>query len=344
MSEDERGASTPGVIGLEPEAVERWFRANVPVSEPPLSFELLAGGYSNLTYRVVDRRCRSFVLRRPPVGKVQPGAHSMEREWRILTALQSGKVPVPPTVGFCADAEVTGAEFYVMDHVDGIVIDSAVDAAALTPAGRIRLPAEAVATLAELHQVDPGLVGRRTDARAESYVARQLALWMGQVTGGGAARTREIVEVHEILRERTPEQRWTGLTHGDFRLGNMLVTPAGAIEALLDWELWTVGDPLADLGWLAAWWTLDTDDGWSPEAADGFPPSLDLATAYQGLTGRDTSDLPYYVAFALWRLACIAEGVYGRYASGVMGQTATPLEELAAKPARLAEAARRALG
>jgi len=311
---------------------------------PPLSFELLAGGHSNLTYRVFDRTGRSFVLRRPPVGHVRTGAHSMEREWRILAALQSGDVPVPPTLGFCNDTSVTGAEFYVMGDVDGIVIDSAVDAAKLTHDGQTRLSTEAVATLAELHEVDPQLVGRRSDARAQAYVDRQLALWMGQVADEGAARTPAIVDVHKHLLAGMPDQRWTALTHGDFRLGNMLVTPAGSVEAVLDWELWTVGDPLADLGWLAAWWTIETDDGWSPEAADGFASVGDLAATYQSLTGRDTSDLPYYIGFALWRLACIAEGVHERYAAGMMAHSATPLEVLVDKPRKLAEAARAVLG
>lgn len=344
MSVDERGRTASRVAGLEHEAVERWFRRAVPAAVPPLSFELLAGGHSNLTYRVVDRTGRSFVLRRPPVGHVRSGAHSMEREWRILAALQSGNVPVPPTLGFCNDATVTGAEFYVMGHVDGIVIDGAADAAKLTHEGQARISTEAVAALVELHQVDAEVVGRRPDARSQAYVERQLALWLSQVTDGGVVRTPAIVDIHKHLLARMPDQRWTGLTHGDFRLGNMLVTPAGSIQAVIDWELWTVGDPLADLGWLAAWWTLETDDGWSPETTAGFASVGDLAATYQSMTGRDTSDLPYYIGFALWRLACIAEGVHERYAAGMMGHSATPLEVLADKPRKLAEAARAVLG
>ena len=331
-------------LGVDRAAVERWLCSEAPDVMAPLSFELLAGGYSNLTYRVVDGLGRSLVLRRPPTGPIRPGAHSMEREWRILTALQGSAVPVPSTVGFCADPDVIGAEFYVMNHVDGIVVDSAEDAVALTNVARQRLSYELVSTMAQLHQVDPSVVGSVARARPESYVSRQLELWMRQVTGECAVRTPEIVEVHASLRARMPSQRWTTLTHGDFRLGNMLVTEAGEIEAVLDWELWTVGDPLADLGWLAAWWTASTDDAWAPADAGGFRSVAELAAEYQRLTGRDTSDLPYYVGFALWRLACISEGVYQRYASGRMGNPRTPLDELAAKPRRLAEAARAALG
>ncbi|MEU2257771.1 phosphotransferase family protein [Nocardia xishanensis] len=336
-------AAGPEVIGLEREAVEKWFGSAVPAASPPLSFELLAGGYSNLTYRVVDQRGRSWVLRRPPVGPLRPGAHSMEREWRILTALQTSAVPVPSTAAFCSDPGVTGAEFYVMDHVEGIVIDSAEKAAALTDDARRRLSDDIVATLVQLHQVDPAVVGRRPGTQSDSYVGKQLELWMRQIDGGGTPRTREIVEVYDILSERRPPQRWTGLTHGDFRLGNMLVSAAGKVEAVLDWELWTVGDPLADLGWLTAWWILDADDGWSPGCADGFPTPAELAADYQRLTGRDTSDVPYYIGFALWRLACISEGVYERYAAGMMGRPQTSLEVLAARPRELAVAARAAL-
>ena len=343
MSVHSTNSGVPGVIGLEKEAVEQWFAVSVPDASPPLSFELIAGGHSNLTYRVIDQRGRSWVLRRPPTGPVRPGAHSMGREWRILTALQTSAVPVPPTAAFCEDVAVTGAEFYVMDYVDGIVLDGGDKAAALSSGTRRRLSDEIVATLAQLHRIDPVVIGRRPDARSGSYVSRQLELWMRQIMGGGAPRTPEIVEVHDILSERRPPQRSIALTHGDFRVGNLLVSTAGKIEAVLDWELWTMGDPLADLGWLAAWWTLDADDGWSPGRADGFLTTAELAAAYQRLTRRDTSDVPYYIGFALWRLACISEGVYARYAAGMMGQLPTSLEALAARPRELAEAARAAL-
>lgn len=330
-------------IGLERDAVGEWFGAHVPGAAGPFSFHLIAGGYSNLTYRVVDRHGRSWVLRRPPAGPLRAGAHSMEREWRILTALQSSDVAVPPTAAFCADPEVTGAEFYVMDHVEGLVLDSAEAAAALTSEARTRLSDEVVTTLAQLHQVDPGVVGRRPQPGPATYVERQLELWMRQLVSGGAPRTPALMEVHELLSQHRPPQRSTSITHGDFRLGNMLVSPAGTIEAVLDWELWTVGDPLADLGWQAAWWALDSDDGWAPARADGFASAAELADDYQRLTGHDTSDVPYYVGFALWRLACISEGVYERYAAGMMGRPPIPLDALGARPGELAAAAKAAL-
>ncbi|MGU3498749.1 phosphotransferase family protein [Mycobacterium sp. C31M] len=334
------GQSTSAdLIGIDPAAVEQWFATTVPDVELPLSFELLAGGRSNLTYRVTDRAGHSRVLRRPPVGPLRTGAHSMEREWRILTALQASAVPVPPTVAFCTDAEVIGADFYVMEHVDGLVIDSAENAHTLTHSARHRLGSDIVTTLADLHRIDPDMVNRRRDAPTRSYIARQLDFWMNQV----GSPPPEIVEVHRILNKAEPPQRWISLTHGDFRLGNMLVAPTGTIEAVLDWELWTVGDPLADLGWLAAWWTLAEDDGWIPRHAAGFPTVPELAARYEQLTGRDTATLPYYVSFALWRLACIAEGVHERYAAGMMGRPSTPLDVLAARPRELAAAARAAI-
>lgn len=336
-------STAPEAIGLDQEAVEQWLVTAVPDARPPLSFHVLAGGYSNLTYRVVDQRGRSWVLRRPPTGPLRPGAHSMEREWRILTALQTSAVPVPPTTAFCAEPEVTGAEFYVMDHVDGIVVESEEKAAVLSPEARRRLSDDLVATLVQLHRVDPAVVGRRPSAQPGSYVGRQLELWMRQIDGGGGPRTQEIVEVHHMLNERKPPQRWNTLTHGDYRMGNVLATATGQVAAVLDWELWTVGDPLADLGWLAAWWNLDSDDGWSPGCADGFPAAVELAADYQRLTGCDTSDVPYYVGFALWRLACISEGVYERYAAGMMGRPPTSLDALATRPRDLAAAAREAL-
>lgn len=264
----------------------------------------------------------------------------MEREWRILTALQASAVPVPPTTAFCADPQVTGAAFYVMDHVDGTVIDSAKSASQLSHSARHRLGSDIVATLADLHRVDPGVVEQPPVARTRSYVSRQLDFWMRRITGGGSPRTPEILDVHGLLCRAEPPQRWITLTHGDFRLGNILVAPSGTIEAVLDWELWTVGDPLADLGWLTAWWSLAEDDGWVPRRAASFPSVSELASRYQQLTGRDSSDLPYYTSFALWRLACIAEGVYERYVSGVMGRPSVSLDVLATRPRELAAAAR----
>ena len=330
-------------LGIDGGAIEQWFAVEVPDAVPPLTFDLLAGGRSNLTYRVLDAQGRSWVLRRPPAGPLRPGAHSMDREWRILTALQSSPVPVPRTVAFCTDPDVTGAEFYVMNHVDGIVIDNADSAAALAHSARHRLGCQVVATLADLHHIDPAAVGRQRDARTRSYVARQLDFWMRQIGTGGTQRTPEIVDVHGTLSKNSPRQRWITLTHGDFRLGNLLVSRTGAIKAVLDWELWTVGDPLADLGWLAAWWTISEDDGWVARRAAGFPTVSELGAHYQRLTGRDVSDLPYYVGFALWRLACIAQGVYERYSAGMMGNSPTPLDELAARPRELAVAAMSAL-
>lgn len=330
------------LIGIDATAIGRWFTTAVPDAEPPLSFDLLAGGRSNLTYRVTDRLGRSWVLRRPPAGPVPPGAHSMEREWRILTVLQPTAVPVPPTIAFCGDPEVTGAEFYVMDHVDGIVIDSSKTAAVLNHSARHRLGCEIVATLADLHRVDPALLSRNREAPTCSYVNRQLDFWIQQLSGGGR-QIPEIVTAHAVLTKSVPPQRWVAVTHGDYRLGNVLVAPSGRIKAVLDWELWTVGDPLADLGWLTAWWTLNEDDGWAPKRAADFPTVGELAAGYQRLTCRDVSNLPYYTSFALWRLACIAEGVYQRYAAGMMGTPATPLDVLAARPRELASAALSAL-
>lgn len=332
------------VVGIDREAVEQWFTTAVPDVRPPLSFALLAGGRSNLTYRIVDSRGFSCVLRRPPAGPLTPGAHSMEREWRILTALRASAVAVPPTIAFCADPQVTGAEFYVMDHVDGIVVDSAEHVEALTHPARHRLGSDIIATLADLHHIDPGVVAQRQIARTRSYVSRQLDVWMRRIAGLDTLSSTEILEVHGRLRQAEPPQRWNTLTHGDFRLGNMLVGPGGTIEAVLDWELWTVGDPLADLGWLTAWWGIAEDDGWVPRRAACFPTVSELACRYEQLTGRDTSDLAYYTSFALWRLACIAADVHERYAAGIMGRPSTALEVLAARPRVLVAAARATLG
>lgn len=328
--------------GLDRQRVERWFASMLPELCLPLRFDLIEGGRSNLTYRVTDRDSHAWVLRRPPVGDLPPGAHSMVREWRIITALESTNVPVPAAIAFCDDLSVTGAEFSVMSLVSGDVIDSAERAAALTPEARLRLSDDLVEVLTELHRIDPIVVGAKNTQSREAYLSRQLRMWMAQIDQDSTA-AREIRDVHELLVVKRPPERWTGLTHGDYRPGNVLTAADGTINAVLDWELWSVGDVLADLGWLAAWWTIDDTNGWSPQPGDGFRTTNELVEGYGRLSGHDTSDVDYYIAFALWRLACIGEGVYKRYARGEMGQGHVPLSTLERIPRDLVAAARSAL-
>jgi aminoglycoside phosphotransferase (APT) family kinase protein len=309
---------------IDPDRVTRWLVEHIPGAVAPFQFDLIAGGRSNLTFRVTGADGARFVLRRPPLGHVLATAHDMAREHRIIAAVGATGVPVPPALGLCTDLEVNGAPFYVMGFVDGEVLDS-VEKAALLPY-ELRRPASEhlIDVLADLHAVDIDEVGLGDFAKREGYIERQVKRWSAQWEG---SKTRELPAIDEVavrLRERMPVQRGTSIAHGDFRFGNALVdVQQGRVAAVLDWELCTLGDPLADVGYLGVYWydgeaaNVRAND---PTSAGGFPSYTDLLERYATRTGRDLSGIDYYVAFSCWRLAVISEGVYARYLHGAMGE------------------------
>lgn len=309
---------------IDPDRVTRWLVEHIPGAVAPFRFDLIAGGRSNLTFRVTGADGARFVLRRPPLGHVLATAHDMAREHRIIAAVGTTGVPVPPALGLCTDLEVNGAPFYVMGFVDGEVLDS-VEKAALLPY-ELRRPASEhlIDVLADLHAVDIDEVGLGDFAKREGYIERQVKRWSAQWEG---SKTRELPAIDEVavrLRERMPVQRGTSIAHGDFRFGNALVdVQQGRVAAVLDWELCTLGDPLADVGYLGVYWydgeaaNVRAND---PTSAGGFPSYADLLERYATRTGRDLSGIDYYVAFSCWRLAVISEGVYARYLHGAMGE------------------------
>jgi aminoglycoside phosphotransferase (APT) family kinase protein len=312
--------------GINAEGVTRWFREHVPAVQPPLTFTLLAGGHSNLTYRVDDAAGGAWALRRPPLGHVLATAHDMSREHRIIDALGPTPVPVPLTAGLCVDESVNGAPFYVMDFVRGLVIRDRKAALALSLDARDCASKSTIDVLADIHAVDVDTVGLGDLARKEGYIARQLKRWQQQFH---ASKTRDIPaidRVHDILALRIPPQGPAGIVHGDYRLDNCIVGEDGAVRAVLDWELCTLGDVLADLGQLFVYWGDPRHDGHAlespPTIEEGFLTLDDLASRYAQRSGRDLSDLDFYVAFATWKVACILEGVYARYLGGAMGDKA----------------------
>ncbi|MGA6205687.1 phosphotransferase family protein [Nocardia testacea] len=343
MSDDSDLPAVPhAVAGIDIERVTAWFAEHIPAATPPLRFELITGGRSNLTYRVHDESGARWVLRRPPTGHVLASAHDVVREFRILDLLADSPVPVPPVLGCCTDHAVTGADFYVMENVDGIVPDDAAAAAAIPRESRAAASRDIVDTLAAVHAVDTTTGPLAELRRPGSYLERQLRRWHRQLTAGDVG-PGPLWEVHDLLARRIPAQRWTGITHGDFRPGNLLIGPDGTVRAVLDWELWTVGDVLADIGWLAASWASAEPFGWAPDPAEGYLDIDTVLSRYADTTGRSLDDLPYYRAFALWRLAAIAEGVAARFRAGVMGDQDIDVREMSERPARLAESARAAL-
>ncbi len=317
--------SSHEIPGIAVEAVSRWLVEHIEGSVAPFQFDLIAGGRSNLTYRVTDAAGNRYVLRRPPLGHVLATAHDMAREHRIIAAVGRTGVPVPPALGLCTDTEVNGAPFYVMGFVDGVVLDSVERAALLPVELRVDASHHLIDVLADLHSVDIDAIGLGDLAKREGYVERQLKRWSIQWE---QSKTRELAAIDEVaarLRERLPVQQGVAIAHGDFRFGNCLTdVAAGRIAAVLDWELCTLGDPLADVGYLGVYWydgeaaNVRNND---PTPAGGFASYDDLLERYATRTGRDLSGIDYYVAFSCWRLAIISEGVYARYLHGAMGST-----------------------
>lgn len=310
--------------GIDIEPVSAWLAANIEGAVAPFTFDLIAGGRSNLTFRVTGADGTRFVLRRPPLGHVLATAHDMAREHRIIAAVGTTGVPVPPALGLCTDEAVNGAPFYVMGFVDGVVLDSAEKADLLTPEHRVTASHHLIDVLADLHAVDVDEVGLGDLAKREGYVARQVKRWSTQWENSKTRELPAIDEVARLLASRMPEQRGVSIAHGDYRFGNCLTdVQHGRIAAVLDWELCTLGDPLADVGYLGVYWfngDLATSRANDPTSAGGFPTYGDLLERYATRTGRDLSEIDYYVAFSCWRLAVISEGVYARYLHGAMGQ------------------------
>jgi aminoglycoside phosphotransferase (APT) family kinase protein len=322
--------------GIDAERVAAWFADHVDGVRGDLRYELIAGGHSNLTYAVSDDGGRRWVLRRPPLGQVLATAHDMTREHRIISALEPTDVPVPPTVGLCTDESVNGAPFYVMEFVDGQVIRSFDDAASLSVEQRQRAGESLIDVMAAIHRVDLDEVGLADLGKQADYIPRQLHRWYGQFQRSesqvdGGLGLPAVHEVHDRLAASVPDQIGATIVHGDYRLDNCMLGDDGSVVAVLDWEICTLGDPLADLGLLCVYWT-DPDGPAvlpqaSPTALDGFPRSAELVRRYAEVSGRDVSQLGYYVAFGYWKLTCIIAGVYARYAGGAMGSV--PEEQVA---------------
>jgi aminoglycoside phosphotransferase (APT) family kinase protein len=313
--------------GIRQTSLERFYVDQIPGSKPPLVFTMITGGHSNLTYRVEDAAGRKTVLRRPPTGAVLATAHDMAREHRILSALATTDVPVPRTLALCEDPAVNDAPFYVMDYVEGSVLVSPEQTAREVPEERREaLGLHVIDVLAHLHRIEPEEVGLGDLGRREAYLGRQLSRWKTQWE---KSKTRELAlmdEAHAALEAKRPEQVGAAIVHGDYRMGNFLTNgAAGRIEAVLDWELCTLGDPLADVGYLMNDWNGPGDDrptasgtGESAISCGGFPDRDVLLARYESLTGRSTRGIDYYRAFQYWRLAAIVEGVLSRYMKGVM--------------------------
>lgn len=327
MSDQGSVVGSAAVEGIDAAGVTGWFADHAPDAVPPLAFDLIAGGHSNLTYRVTDSEGHRWVLRRPPLGHVLATAHDMGREHRIIAALGATDVPVPPVVGLCEDDAVNGAPFYVMGFVDGQVVRTPADAERLSLEQRLKASESIVDVMAAIHAVDVEAVGLGDLGRHDGYIERQLKRWYRQYQGSvelaPEAGHATVDRVHETLAAKVPVQQAVAIVHGDYRLDNCMLGDDGSIAAVLDWEICTLGDPLADLGLLWVYWAQEGDPSslpqMSPTALPGFLDKAQVVERYAAASGLDVSELDYYVAFGFWKLTCIIAGVYARYAAGAMG-------------------------
>ena len=335
--------------GIQTATVTPWLVANVAGFTPPFTAQVIAGGHSNLTFKLTDAQGVHYVLRRPPLSHTLASAHDMGREHRIIHALRNTDVPVAPALAMCNDTNVNGAPFYVMGFVEGHVVrDATIAERVLSETARRTASESTIDTMAAIHAVNLDEVGLSDLARHEGYIARQLKRWYGQFN---AQKTRELPlldEVHDALSKRIPEQGPATIVHGDYRLDNCIVNDDGHIVAVLDWEICTLGDPLADLGLLMAYYTGPDDEAsaWQAQAnrVKGFLNRSDLVERYARVTKRDVSQLDFYTSFAFWKLACIIEGVYARYLGGALGdRSADELAPFAAQVESAVTAAHRCL-
>ncbi|EST20587.1 phosphotransferase family protein [Streptomyces niveus] len=307
--------------GLDPERLRGHLDRERPgLVGGPLSARLIEGGRSNLTYLVTDG-AHDWVVRRPPLGHVLATAHDMKREFRVISALHPTAVPVPEPLLLCEDPDVLGAPFYLMEYVRGTPYRTAEQLAPLGPERTRAALLGLVDTLVELHAVDPSAVGLADFGRPEGFLDRQLRRWGKQLD---ASRNRDLPGIdalHATLGHSLPHSPAPTVIHGDYRLDNVLIGGDDRIKAVLDWEMSTLGDPLTDLG-LLVMYSAPLEITGSPisttAGAAGHPDPAELVARYAARSGRDTSAIAWYTAFAWFKLAVILEGIHYRY---TLGQT-----------------------
>jgi len=321
-------AAIDEIPGIRRRAVERFFAERVPGGDGDLRFTLISGGRSNLTY-LVEGRSGRWVLRRPPLGHVLPTAHDMAREYRVQAALAGTGVPVARPLALCEDASVNDAPFYVMAYAPGIVLaDALPDGFAESEPERRRIGSALIDTLASLHAVDVRAVGLADFGRPDGYLERQVRRWAQQWERSKTAPLPAIDTLARRLSRALPISPPPTLVHGDYRLGNLALDPRdpGRVVAIYDWEMATLGDPLADLGYTLIYWAepgdaLDSRLLSALTAQPGFATRTELVGAYAARSGRDCASIDFYRVLALYKLAVISEGIYARH---LLGKTYGP--------------------
>lgn len=312
---------TQAPAGFDADGIGRWIEQRFGVSD--FDVEVMSVGRSNLTFTITVDGSPRWVLRRPPLGYEGGSAHNVAREGRIMAALSDSAVPVPKVLDIVDDPEVLDVPFVFMDHCPGFPVNTPADWAAI-PAEKHRDCAFGmIDALAAIHAVDVDEVGLSDLRRPGGLIARQLRRWLGQVEQISLRETPIIHEVHNVLLDSVPDPANSpaGIAHGDFKPNNLIFAPDGTVNAVVDWELMAIGEVLTDLGYFIAMLTVPEEytSIWVPTPADGFPEAGELIDRYQEVSGHEVHDVGYYSAFAMWKLACIREGVYTRLVTGKMG-------------------------
>ncbi|MBL9012186.1 MAG: phosphotransferase family protein [Alphaproteobacteria bacterium] len=317
----------------------QWLDGHVEGYEGPLSVRQFKGGQSNPTYQLVTPK-RNYVLRRKPPGKLLPSAHAVDREFRVISALYPTGFPVPRPYALCADESVIGTMFYVMDCVEGRVLWEPL-LPGMEPAERRAIWDTQNETLARLHNLDYQKIGLGDFGRPGNYFARQISRWGKQYLASVTAQIDEMDRLLEWLPANIPPGERACVVHGDYRLDNMILHPSEPkCIAVLDWEISTIGDPLADFTYhLAQWRMPDRGGAGTATLANADLPSLGIPTedeyvaAYCRRTGRDgIEQLDYYFAYNFFRLACILQGIVGRVRDGTAASAHAAANEAAVRP------------
>lgn len=328
-------------------ALERWLAGELAGFSGPLEVAQFAGGQSNPTF-LVSTPAAEYVLRKKPPGELLATAHAIDREYRVLQALAASGVPVPTLRGWCEDAGVIGTPFYLMDYQAGRIFTDPL-LPTFTPAERGAAYRDMGTTLARLHALDWRALGLADYGRPERFIERQLARWSRQYE---ASRSDDVPAMERLgawLAEHMPADDHAAITHGDYRIGNLIYAEdAPRIVAVLDWELCTIGDPVADFFWSLMYWAEPEDEICflpdPPTRLPQFPRRAEVVACYEEMSEQALPHAAFYMAFGWWKMACIVEGVYARLVKGASGGMKTvPPERVARMVERYLERAAAAL-
>ena len=284
-------------------------------------FEQFKVGRSNITFKIFDNSI-SYVLRRPPFGKKLESAHNMQREFRIITELSRNNLKVPKPILLCVDRTISEDDFYIMEYIEGETIADNLIAAKYSDSQKKKITESFISTLAELHTFDVVESNLRDLGKHQDYVERQLNRWNKQFRAQKVREIDDLDQATKILFDNIPSQQRISIVHGDYRLDNVRINN-NSVEAIVDWELCTLGDPLADLGTVIASWSdeneIDTPFIYSPSLSGGFPSRKEIINLYEKKSLLNVSEIEFYIRLSFWKHAMIMEGVYVRYSLGYYG-------------------------